>query len=139
MGGGPFTRDEKRLMTRLGVLNRIFQLSLSDAKLSAAYLRALVFVFPSLYEGFGIPILEAFSQHCPVVASDIPVFREIAGDAAIYFDPGEPEELRAAVEHIIDDTALRQDLMARSAARSRLFSWERCARETAETYQLVTG
>lgn len=139
VGGGPFTRDEKRLMARLGVLNRIFQFSLSDAKLSAAYLGALVFVFPSLYEGFGIPILEAFFQHCPVVVSDIPVFREIAGDAAIYFDPVEPEELRTAVEHIIDDTALRQDLMARGAVRSKLFSWERCARETAATYQLVVG
>lgn len=136
-GGGPFSRYEKHLISRLGVLNRVFQFSLSDAKLSAAYLGALLFVFPSLYEGFGIPILEAFSQHCPVIASDISVFREIAGDAAVYFDPGEPEALRAAVERAINDTVLRQDLAAQGAARGRLFSWERCARETARTYRLA--
>ena len=127
VGGGPFTRKEKRLMARLNVLNRIFQFNLSEAKLSKAYMGALVFVFPSLYEGFGIPILEAFSQHCPVVASDIPVFREIAGDAAVYFDPSQPEALRAVVERVIDDTALRQALTTQGAARGKLFSWQRCA------------
>ena len=137
VGGGPFTREEKRLMARLGVLNRVLQFNLSEAKLSEAYAGALIFVFPSLYEGFGIPILEAFSQYCPVVASDISVFREIAGDAAVYFDPTESEALRGVVERVIDNTALRQDITAQGAARGKLFSWERCARETAETYRLA--
>jgi glycosyltransferase involved in cell wall biosynthesis len=135
IGGGPFTDEDLGQIRALGLADRVTQETLTDMALALAYRDALVFVFPSLGEGFGIPLLEAFCCGCPVAASDIPVFREVAADAVSYFDPRQPESIAVAVAALLDDSALRARLIAAGAGRLRLFSWARAARDTAETYR----
>lgn len=100
---------------------------LSDGELSALYRHAHAFVFPSLYEGFGIPPLEAMSLGCPVVAAQVASIPEICGDAALYFNPLDIEGITYALEQILTDNALREALCQRGAARVALFTWERAA------------
>ncbi|MBA2585330.1 MAG: glycosyltransferase family 4 protein [Chthoniobacterales bacterium] len=94
---------------------------------------------PSLYEGFGLPVLEAMACACPVVASDIPPFREIAAGAALLVRPNEGGKLAAALRDIVRSPALRRSLGEQGAARAKGFSWDRCARETLEVYRTAAG
>ena len=135
IGGGSFNEEELALISSLSVADRVTQETLTDEALAQAYRDALLFVFPSLGEGFGIPLLEAFSCGCPVAASDIAVFREVAAGAAQYFEPRQPESIRAAVSALLDDSALRARLVGAGRERLRNFSWARSARETAESYR----
>lgn len=93
---------------------------------------AQVFCFPSLYEGFGIPVLEAFAARVPVVCSDNSSLPEVAGDAALYFDGKNPEDLAEKIKSILENDVLRKELLERGTARVKNFSWEKCARETLE-------
>jgi len=101
----------------------------SDEELASLYSNASLFVYPSIYEGFGIPPLEAMSLGCPVILSDIPVFREIFGDAACYADPGETESISDAMVHVLTHDDYRQQLYERGAERAKLYSWEQSARK----------
>jgi glycosyltransferase involved in cell wall biosynthesis len=109
----------------------------SDASLAALYIGATAFVYPSLYEGFGIPVLEAMTLGCPVLCSDSSSLPEVAGDAAEYFDPARTDSLRAALESVVGSATRRAELASRGRARAALFSWERCARETLAVYRSV--
>jgi glycosyltransferase involved in cell wall biosynthesis len=100
---------------------------LDDAGLKALYERASAFVFPSLYEGFGLPPLEAMACGCPVAASDIPAVRAVAGDASLYFDPLAPASIADALRRLLGDAALREDLRARGRRRAALFTWDATA------------
>ena len=91
---------------------------------------ARAFVFPSFYEGFGIPILEAMACGTPVVASGIPALREVAGEAAYLVDPDFSENIAEGISRVLTDERLREDLKIRGLDRARQFSWGRCARET---------
>jgi glycosyltransferase involved in cell wall biosynthesis len=91
---------------------------------------ARAFVFPSLYEGFGIPVLEAMACGTPVVCSGITALREVAGEAAYLVDPYFPENIAEGINRVLTDEHLREDLKIRGLARVKDFSWERCARET---------
>ena len=135
VGGGVFNDEELKLIGALKVAERVTQETLTDEALAGAYRDALLFVFPSLGEGFGIPLLEAFSCGCPVAASDIAVFREVAADAAQYFEPERPESIGAAVATLLDDGALRAKLVAAGRERQPLYSWARSAQLTAATYR----
>lgn len=99
-----------------------------DAELKALYGAALGLIFPSLYEGFGLPLLEAMACGCPVAASRVASIPEVCGDAAIYFDPQSPEDLSAAILKLAGDAGLRERLRALGAERVRLFGWDRAAR-----------
>jgi glycosyltransferase involved in cell wall biosynthesis len=91
---------------------------------------ATAFILPSLHEGFGITILQALACGVPTIASDIPVLREVAGSAALFFDPHDKEDLAKIMEKIITDEHLRQELIDRGLKRAAEFSWEKCARQT---------
>lgn len=92
-------------------------------------------VQPSLYEGFGLPVIEAMSCGCPVVASDIAVFREVANDAAVYVPPAAPAELGVALRALAESADRRAMLSRRGIARARAFSWETCAADTLCVYR----
>jgi glycosyltransferase involved in cell wall biosynthesis len=101
----------------------IFAGRLSDAEIAALERHATAFIFPSLYEGFGIPPLEAMSQGCPVLASDIPPVREACGEAALYFDPSNATTLVEAMRQVLDEPARRDRLIAEGYANAKRFSW----------------
>lgn len=103
VGGGTFTEEEQAVLGTLGIERKVQQRNLNDAVLAACYQQAAFFVFPSLYEGFGIPILEAFTMKCPVLLSDIGSFREIAGEAGHYFDPRSVDSMAALMGWAMDE------------------------------------
>ena len=136
-GGGPFTPQEQASIAALGMAGRVLQYTASDDLLWTLYRHAEAFVFPSRYEGFGIPVLEAFAAGCPVLVSNRSSLPEIAGNAAVTFDPDDADSLQSAVEQVIGDTVCRAGLIARGRARGNEFSWERVASETRAVYESV--
>lgn len=137
--GAPFTQTERMLISELGLQKQLICITPSDSELLTLYRDAIAFVYPSKYEGFGLPILEAFSQQCPVLLSNASCFPEIAGDAAIYFDETNEEsdcveKLRYLVEM---DTATRMNLVERGRERLKNFSWESSAFQLSEVYSSI--
>ncbi|MEQ8384522.1 MAG: glycosyltransferase family 1 protein [Coleofasciculus sp. A1-SPW-01] len=108
---------------------------LSDELVALFYSKADVFVYPSHYEGFGLPVLEAMTLGAPVVTSNTSSLPEVAGDAALLIDPNDPIQLAEAILKIISDAQIRQDLIQKGKARAKLFSWERTAQETLNAYK----
>jgi glycosyltransferase involved in cell wall biosynthesis len=108
---------------------------LSPAELASWYSRASVFAFPSLDEGFGMPVLEAMAAGIPVITSNRSALPEVAGDAAVLVDPVDTPALANALCQLTRDEDLRAELVARGLARAQLFTWERAVRETWQVYQ----
>lgn len=126
----------RRLSEELGVRDRVeFRGHVSEHELATLYRHALLLCFPSQAEGFGIPMLEAMSVATPVVASDIPVLREVAGDAAEFVPPGNADAWRDALERLVPDDVARSELSRSGLIRARSFTWDRCAAATAVAYQ----
>jgi glycosyltransferase involved in cell wall biosynthesis len=136
-GGGAFTPQEADMLASLGIISRVRQVPVSDDALVALYGGALAFVFPSLYEGFGIPVLEAFSCGCPVLLSNRSSLPEVGGEAVVYFDPEDEESFRRAVVRVMDNAGLRESLAVEGRVRAGEFSWEKVARETRAVYESV--
>jgi glycosyltransferase involved in cell wall biosynthesis len=133
-GGGVFSAPERAAMERLAVSPRVTHVMGGDGVLAGLYGRASALVYPSLYEGFGIPPLEAMAFRCPVVCSDCSSLPEVAGTAAQYFDPFDVDSIRLAVEQVVDRPTLAASLVERGLERIKRFSWERCVRETQAIY-----
>ena len=132
VGGGSFTKEE---LSSFGEFSgRFHQLSLSDEDLARAYGGALCFVFPSEYEGFGIPLLEAFACSCPVVCSDSSSLPEVAEEAAEYFDALDVDGMAGAVERVIESGSMRRDLIGKGLERLKFFDWDKAAKQTLECY-----
>jgi glycosyltransferase involved in cell wall biosynthesis len=110
-----------------------------DSTLAALYRLASVFAFPSLYEGFGLPPLEAMACGTPVVTSRISSLPEVVGDAALLVDPYSVEDISTALARVLEDDGLRADLVARGRARAQSFSWERSVRAIHSGYMKVLG
>ena len=108
-----------------------------DPHLPALYSAATLFVFPSLYEGFGMPILEAMASGTVVACSDIKVFREVAGEAALFFDPERPEEISSTVYRILYSSALREDLLRKGMERAEGFRWRHIAQRVVRLYEEI--
>jgi glycosyltransferase involved in cell wall biosynthesis len=125
-----------RLAHSLNVADRIVWIPRVDrADVVALMQGAGVLVQPSVYEGFGLPVLEAMASGCPVVASDIPVFREVAAGAAVLVEPQQVQRLAAALRAVVDSPARRREMADAGLARAGQFSWDRCATETLEVYR----
>ena len=109
----------------------------SESELRALYERATGFVYPSFYEGFGLPPLEAMACGCPVVVSNAASLPEVCADAALYCDPYRPEDIAAKIQRLMSDSALRERLKQKGLERAEEFSWDRCARETLAVLEQV--
>jgi glycosyltransferase involved in cell wall biosynthesis len=134
-GGGAFTAEEQAMLARANVTAQVRWANGPDATLADCYRHAAAFVYPSLYEGFGIPPLEAMSLDCPVVCSSASSIPEVVGDAAVTFDPSDADAIKAALERVLGSETLRAELVARGRERRELFSWLRCATETLGIYR----
>jgi glycosyltransferase involved in cell wall biosynthesis len=110
-----------------------------DATLAVLYRLASVFVFPSLYEGFGLPPLEAMAAGTPVITSNVSSLPEVVGDAAILIDPLNAHAIADAMARVLGDAALRTELVRRGHERVKAFSWERAAARTHEVYAELVG
>ncbi|MCL0097700.1 glycosyltransferase family 4 protein [Dehalococcoidia bacterium] len=125
-----------RKVAELGLRREVIFLErVSDEELARYYSGALLLAYPSLYEGFGIPLLEAMACGCPVVASNTTSLPEVAGDAAILVNPYQVDEIAEAMRMVIKDEDLRARLIARGLERARAFSWSKTAEETHRVYQ----
>lgn len=134
-GKNNFSREENNLFIKLGIEKQIFQYSINDEILAYLYQNALCFVFPTLYEGFGIPVLEAFACDCPAVISNTSSLPEVGGEAVIYFDPLDGESISSSVEKVIYNKELRESLIIKGKEQLKKFSWEKTAQETLSLYR----
>jgi glycosyltransferase involved in cell wall biosynthesis len=115
----------------------IFTGYVDDRQLANLYSHALAFVFPSLSEGFGLPLLEAMKLECPVLSSQATCLPEVAGEAALYFDPGDERSLVAAMETILSDSSLAARLREAGLKRVADFSWQDMAVQTLQIYSQI--
>lgn len=135
VGGGPFTSEERDFLRGLGIADRTQQTSLSDEDMPSAYANATAFVFPSSFEGFGMPVLEAMASGCPTILAQATSLPEIGGEAAVYFSPGDVEELADKMTLVIKDRTLRENLRFKGLERASHFTWAHAAKQTAEAYR----
>jgi glycosyltransferase involved in cell wall biosynthesis len=132
--------DDLQLIERLGLSNRVrFLYWVPNDNLPAIYSLADCFVYPSLYESFGLAQLEAMACGCPVVGARSGAIPEVTGGAALLFDPHSPQELADAILKILSPSELRNSMVERGFARSKEFTWERCAQKTLRVLEEATG
>jgi glycosyltransferase involved in cell wall biosynthesis len=135
-GGGAFNDEEKNLFRKLKILeSEIINVGGSDKILSVYYSHAAMLVYPSLYEGFGIPLLEAMSHDCPVACSETSSLPEVGGNAALYFNPYSVDDIKNKVELLAFDKTLTRRLINAGSQRVAEFSWESCADNTKRIYE----
>ena len=134
-GGGEFSESEKKILQDMHIISRVHLFPIDDSTLFQLYQNAYAFIFPSLYEGFGIPVLEAFSCRCPALLSNTSSFPEVGGDAALYFNPDSETSMADAIERILSDVHLREELIVRGSERAKLFSWDKTATMTKKVYK----
>lgn len=135
-GGPPLSDDETKLINSLGLRpGQVHYLRGADAMLAGLYTRARALVYPSRYEGFGIPLLEAMTYECPVVCSRASSLPEVAGEAAEYFSPLDVDDMRQAIERVVFSDMRCAELRAAGLYRCAQFSWSRCAEQTLAIYE----
>lgn len=134
IGNASFGYDEVKFMIEEYDLEReiIMPGWVDEADMPYIFASASAFIFPTRYEGFGIPLLQAMACGLPIAVSDIPVLHEVAADVALYFDPNDSCSIALAMKSLVLDSALREDLKAKGLERVKNFDFEKCARETLE-------
>lgn len=137
-GGPPVGADEMKLVEVIGLRpESVHHLDGADAVLGSLYNCASAFVYPSKYEGFGLPPLEAMAHDCPVIVSNTSSIPEVVGGAGEYFDPASWEDQANAIRRVVFDEARRNELILLGRERLKHFSWARCAQETVDIYRRV--
>lgn len=137
VGGNKLSEKELCVIKELGIDNKVIRVKTNDAELAYIYNKAVCFVYPSLYEGFGFPILEAFDNECPVICTYSSSLPEVGGNAAMYFNEGDAEMLQKYVVDMLEDNELRRKYIMMGKERAKDFTWEKCAKETIEVYKKV--
>ncbi|MNY44938.1 D-inositol-3-phosphate glycosyltransferase [compost metagenome] len=122
-------------MNERNILGNTIQFAATDNQLNTLYKNAICFIFPSRYEGFGIPILEAFKNNCPVLLSNCSCFPEIAGDAALYFDDNSIRSLINKIQLLIDNKTLGNQLMHKGKEKLKNYTLEKCIQATINVYK----
>jgi glycosyltransferase involved in cell wall biosynthesis len=137
--GGSFTRSERKRIATLGLAARVTAVSGDDDALAGYYASALALVHPRISDDFGIRVLEAIANRCPVACSRTSSLPEIGGDAALYFDPSDSADIATALVHLSADAGLRERLAAAGRVRAAQFAWKACAEKTLEVYRSPVG
>ena len=139
-GGGAFSARELALIRELGFRQgQVRQQAGDDRALARLYRAAAAFIYPSTYEGFGLPPLEAMTQGCPVICSDRSSIPEVVADAGEYFDPDQPESIARMIEAVVYSPARASALIAAGHRRAALFTWELCAQRHLDVYRSLVS
>jgi glycosyltransferase involved in cell wall biosynthesis len=138
-GGGPFTDAERARLHELGLAGRVSWRAGDDDDLAGAYREARALVYPSRWEGFGLPALEAMAHGCPVVCTNTGSLTEVVGDAALTFDPVDIDMLVDVLTRVIADDACAAALSKAGHERAAAFTWDATATRTIEAYRQVVG
>lgn len=133
--GKAFTAEEQVLIASLHLSERVFRFFVSDCQLTYLYRKARCFIYPSLYEGFGIPILESFAAGCPIALSNTSCFPEIAQEGGMYFDPYNVDSMVDSLSILLNNDSCRDEQIARGYEVLKQYSWKKMAKETADIYR----
>ena len=137
-GGGEFNNEETRLIKELNIpIKKIINLQGDDILLNSLYKSASLFIYPSIYEGFGMPPLEAMSHYCPVACSNTSAIPEIVGDAALLFDPLSKKSISESMQLVLFNSELSKKLVEKGREKIKNFTWEKCCINTLKTYKKV--
>ena len=134
-GGGKLSNNERKMIDELKLNNKVFHKEGDDKKLYNLYKSSKVFIFPSIYEGFGLPLVEAMANNCPVICSKNQIFEEIAGDAVEYFDPTNLENFKEKVEEVVYSNSRIEELKLLGKKKSNDYNWEKCTSDTLKIYR----
>lgn len=135
-GGGPFKGSEMNMLKQWGIQQQVvYQPIPTDEVLAALYNHAIALVYPSLYEGFGLPIIEAFACSCPVITSVGSSTGEIAGDAAVLIDPNNSNDITEKIWEVMNNSTLQTEMIQKGLVRATHFNWDKTAQLTFELYQ----
>ena len=139
-GGGVFSDAERQMIAKHGLSSdQVRHVDGDDAVLAGLYADASAFVYPSLYEGFGLPPLEAMAHDCPVISSNTSSMPEVIGDAGEFFLPTDIGAMSHAIESVVYSEDRRRDLISKGRDRLKEFSWKKCAEQTLAVYQGLQG
>lgn len=136
-GGGVFTSNELLELQHHNILNISNQTNATDAQLKQLYQEALAFIYPSLEEGFGLPMLEAFRNSCPIACSNTSCLPEVGGIAASYFDPLSADAIRTTISELVSDPGLREKLIKEGHKQINLFTFDNCLNQTLDCYRSI--
>lgn len=138
-GKDSFKDEEIKVFEELNIKDKIIYFPVNDSELAWLYQNAICFCFPTLYEGFGLPPLEAFACGCPVVMSDTSSLPEVGGDAALYFNPNDSKDILRSISLIVDDEDLRLNLIEKGKEQLKKFSLEKTSIETIKLYNEISN
>ncbi len=135
-GGEKFNIDDKKILEKYNLNNKnVTFLNDKNVDVDFLYSNVAAFIFPSLYEGFGLPVLEAMKCGCPVILSNGGSLKEVGGESLDYFDPQNTESIKDNIENMLFSEDLQKKTIEYGFSRSDSFSWEKCAKETLEVYK----
>jgi glycosyltransferase involved in cell wall biosynthesis len=134
-GGGEFKKEEIEFINELGLTNQVIQMNFKEKELGTFYKEAKCFVFPSMYEGFGIPVLESMACGCPIVLANHSSFPEVAGNAGVYFDLESGDDLKNKIQDLLLNEELRKEFSLKGLIQVKKFDWDHAAQECFAVYK----